>query len=173
MAPSEYAWGAVKKFRIRGCRHCRGRNSAFDVKANSKRRSELACRRGLRCQQLLHRGVRDSGSTLRLFGENLERVIGYLTKQQWKTRKEKANLHIRSSSRARNSIGIQAQPQAIRRHSGNRDFESGSRSWRTFRRADEHCHGAAPPQICLELRGCFSCSMVHCVLSFLPAACVV
>jgi hypothetical protein len=73
MTPSEYAWGAMTKYRIRGCKHCRGRNSAFDVKANSKRRSELACRPGLRYQQLLHRGVRDSGSTLRLFGPNVEK----------------------------------------------------------------------------------------------------
>ncbi len=75
MVPSEHAWGAVTKFRIRGCRHCRGRNSAFNVKANSKRRSELACRPGLRYQQLLRRGVRDSAKILLSKGWRIVRAL--------------------------------------------------------------------------------------------------
>jgi hypothetical protein len=61
MGPSECVWVAVMKFRIRGCKHCPGRNSAFDVKANSKRKLAPAYRQGLRCPQLLRRGVLGSG----------------------------------------------------------------------------------------------------------------
>lgn len=60
MALLDCVWGAVTKFRIRGCKHCHGRNSVFDVKENSKSKSAPACRQGLRYRQILRQGVRVS-----------------------------------------------------------------------------------------------------------------
>ena len=65
MAPSEHAWDAVTKFKIRGCKHCPGRNSASDVKANSKRQLAPPYRQGRRYPQLLRGGVLGSGFSSR------------------------------------------------------------------------------------------------------------
>src|SRR5579864_2494642 len=101
MAPSERAWGAVTKFKIRGCMHCPGRNTASDVKANSKRQLAPAYRQELRQPQLLRGGVLDSRLSNR-HGEvaHTEREsTGCLSKQWWKTCKEKANPDNRRSWR--------------------------------------------------------------------------